>query len=91
MAVNNNSTKFGSYICKVGGILDIYQKTTYEANKALGKAAQKTLKIKNRELAIYHAKKSLAGGFKNKDEAIKMAEEILAGGMEKIKSLKGKK
>jgi hypothetical protein len=90
MANNNSTTKFGSYICKVGGLLDIYQKTTYEAN-AKGKAGAKTLKIKSRELSIYHAKKRIAGGFKGKEEAVKKALEILEGGMEMINSLKGKK
>jgi hypothetical protein len=90
MANNNSTSKFGSYICKVGGLLDIYQKTVYEPNNA-GQAGAKTLKIKSRELSIYHAKKRLAGGFKGKEAAVKFAEEILEGGMEKIKSLKGAK
>ncbi len=85
MANNNKSSKYGSYICKVGELLDIYQKTVYDESKG-----KKNLKIKSREVSIYHAKKKLVGGFKDKDSAVKAALEILEGGMKKVNSLKSK-
>ncbi len=77
MANNNSTSKKGSYICKVGH-LDIYQKTTYEA-QGKGKANAKALKIKSRELIIFHGKNLLIGGFKGKPEAVAKAIELMEG------------
>jgi hypothetical protein len=89
MASSNSTTKRGNYICKVG-FLDIYQKTTFEA-AGKGKNDVTNLKIKSRELAIYHAKKLIAGGFKSKDLAVAKANEIMEGGIDAVNDLKGKK
>lgn len=90
MANNNSTTRRGNYICKVGD-LDIYQKTIHETS-GKGKSDVTNLKIKSRELSIYHAKKLVLGGFKTKDLAIEKATEIMEGGIKAIKDLKkGKK
>lgn len=86
MANTNNTTKKGSYICKVGD-LDIYQKTTYEA-AGKGKNEAKNLKIKSRELAIYHAKSLVANGFKSKDAAVAKALELMNEGIDTIRGLR---